>query len=118
MSLAFLLTTLVVVVTPGTAWWCTRSPPDRPTAAGRASPPRSAAPSAMIAALAAHMPGALVHGTAAGLHLTVTYTACHPLSWHRRLPGRPGLVLGCAAAPTSVIGEGVAVLGEALREPA
>jgi GntR family transcriptional regulator/MocR family aminotransferase len=90
---------------------------------------------AMITALAAHLPGAQVHGAAAGLHLTVTYAAdvpdtalaaaalsrgvkCHPLSWHRRLPGPPGLVLGYAATPTSVIGEGVAVLGEALRKPA
>ncbi|MDU0305499.1 PLP-dependent aminotransferase family protein, partial [Streptomyces sp. PAL114] len=67
---------------------------------------------AMIAAVTAHLPGAVVHGAAAGLHLTVTYDVpdvpdtelaaaalslgvkCHPLSWHRQLPGRPGLVLG------------------------
>ncbi|MGW0825018.1 MocR-like pyridoxine biosynthesis transcription factor PdxR [Streptomyces sp. NPDC002845] len=88
---------------------------------------------AMINAVAEHLPGAVVHGAAAGLHLTVTYAPdvpdtqlaaaalargvkCHPLSWHRQLPGRPGLVLGYAATPTGVITEGVAALGEALRE--
>ncbi|MFF9625502.1 PLP-dependent aminotransferase family protein [Streptomyces griseosporeus] len=88
---------------------------------------------AMITALAAHLPGAVVHGASAGLHLTVTYDAdvpdtdlaaaaldrgvkCHPLSWHRQVPGRPGLVLGYAGSPPGVIAEGVAALGEALRE--
>ncbi|MFF9274695.1 aminotransferase-like domain-containing protein [Streptomyces griseosporeus] len=88
---------------------------------------------AMITALAAHLPGAVVHGASAGLHLTVTYEAdvpdtdlaaaalargvkCHPLSWHRQVPGRPGLVLGYAGSPPGVIAEGVAALGEALRE--
>ncbi|MFI9804692.1 PLP-dependent aminotransferase family protein [Streptomyces sp. NPDC052301] len=88
---------------------------------------------AMIAALAEHLPGATVHGAAAGLHLTVTYTAdvpdtafaaaalargvkCQPLSWHRQTPGRPGLVLGYAATPPGVIAEGVALLGRTLRE--
>ncbi|MEU6483317.1 PLP-dependent aminotransferase family protein [Streptomyces sp. NPDC046887] len=87
---------------------------------------------AMIGALAERLPGAVVHGAAAGLHLTVTYEAevpdralaaaalargvkCHPLSWYRQLPGRPGLVLGYAAVPPGVAAEGVAVLGEALR---
>ncbi|MEU2288429.1 PLP-dependent aminotransferase family protein [Streptomyces sp. NPDC013178] len=88
---------------------------------------------AMIHALAERLPGAVVHGAAAGLHLTVTYAPdvpdtelaaaalargvkCQPLSWHRQLPGRPGLVLGYAATPAGVIPEGVAALGEALRE--
>ncbi|MET9731033.1 PLP-dependent aminotransferase family protein [Streptomyces sp. NPDC006458] len=88
---------------------------------------------AMIAAVAAHLPDAVVHGAAAGLHLTVTYRAdvpdtdlaaaalargvkCQPLSWHRQLPGRPGLVLGYSATPPGVIADGVAVLGRALRE--
>ncbi|MEU0440062.1 PLP-dependent aminotransferase family protein [Streptomyces sp. NPDC006186] len=88
---------------------------------------------AMIAALAVHLPGAVVHGASAGLHLTVTYEAdvpdlelagaalargvkCQPLSWHRQRPGPPGLVLGYASSPPGVIAEGVAVLGEALRE--
>ncbi|MGW1809010.1 aminotransferase-like domain-containing protein [Streptomyces sp. NPDC002078] len=88
---------------------------------------------AMIAALAEHLPGGTVHGAAAGLHLTVTYTAdvpdtelaaaalgrgvkCQPLSWHRQLPGPPGLVLGYAATAPGVIAEGVALLGRTLRE--
>ena len=41
---------------------------------------------------------------------------CHPLSWHRRLPGPPGLVLGYAADPPGVLTEGVRTLGQALRE--
>ncbi|MBH5333553.1 PLP-dependent aminotransferase family protein [Streptomyces pactum] len=88
---------------------------------------------AMIGAIAEHLPGAVVHGAAAGLHLTVTYppevpdtalaaaalargVKCQPLSWHRQLPGRPGLVLGYAATPAGAIAEGVAALGAALRE--
>ncbi|MEU6664919.1 PLP-dependent aminotransferase family protein [Streptomyces sp. NPDC046727] len=87
---------------------------------------------AMIAALAEHLPGARVHGAAAGLHLTVTYASdvpdtafaaaalargvkCQPLSWHRQLPGPPGLVLGYAATPPGVVAEGVALLGSTLR---
>ncbi|MER6612127.1 PLP-dependent aminotransferase family protein [Streptomyces xantholiticus] len=86
---------------------------------------------AMIEAIAEHLPGAVVHGAAAGLHLTVTYRAdvpdtelataalargvkCQPLSWHRQLPGPPGIVLGYAATPAGAIAEGVAILGEAL----
>jgi GntR family transcriptional regulator / MocR family aminotransferase len=88
---------------------------------------------AMINAITEHLPGAVVHGAAAGLHLTVTYTPevpdtklaaaalargvkCQPLSWHRQLPGRPGLVLGYAAGSPGVIAEGVRALGQALRE--
>ncbi|MEU2927077.1 PLP-dependent aminotransferase family protein [Streptomyces sp. NPDC007251] len=88
---------------------------------------------AMIAALAEHLPGGTVHGAAAGLHLTVTYPAdvpdtevaaaalahgvkCQPLSWHRQLPGPPGLVLGYAATAPGAIAEGVALLGRVLRE--
>lgn len=41
---------------------------------------------------------------------------CQPLSWHRQLPGPPGLVLGYAATPVCAIAEGVAMLGEALLE--
>ncbi len=87
---------------------------------------------AVIAAVREHLPGAVVHGAAAGLHLTVTYAPdvtdtelaaaalalgvkCHPLSWHRQLPGRPGLVLGYAADPPGTLTEGVALLGKALR---
>ncbi|MEU2331012.1 PLP-dependent aminotransferase family protein [Streptomyces althioticus] len=87
---------------------------------------------AVIAAVREHLPGAAVHGAAAGLHLTVTYAPdvpdtevasaaldlgvkCHPLSWHRQLPGRPGLVLGYAADPPGTLTQGVALLGRALR---
>ncbi|ALV51526.1 GntR family transcriptional regulator [Streptomyces sp. 4F] len=87
---------------------------------------------AVIAAVREHIPGAAVHGAAAGLHLTVTYAPdvpdtevasagldlgvkCHPLSWHRQLPGSPGLVLGYAADPPGTLTEGVALLGRALR---
>ncbi|MFD0359379.1 PLP-dependent aminotransferase family protein [Streptomyces sp. NPDC127110] len=89
---------------------------------------------AMLRAVAAHLPGARVHGAAAGLHLTVTFDGAafddtavagaalalgvktHPLSWHRLRPGPPGLILGYAAGPAGEIEEGVAVLGRALRE--
>ncbi|MFI6521883.1 PLP-dependent aminotransferase family protein [Spirillospora sp. NPDC050679] len=86
----------------------------------------------MIEAIRAHLPGAVVHGAAAGLHLTVTFDSgppdrdlaaaalargvkAQPLSWHRQRPGRPGLVLGYAASAPSEIAEGVAVLGRLLR---
>ncbi|WP_067483230.1 MocR-like pyridoxine biosynthesis transcription factor PdxR [Actinomadura hibisca] len=86
----------------------------------------------MIAAIRAHLPGAVVHGAAAGLHLTVTFDAgmpdrdlaaaalakgvkAQPLSWHRQRPGRPGLVLGYAASAPGEIAEGVATLGRLLR---
>jgi GntR family transcriptional regulator/MocR family aminotransferase len=127
---------------------------------------------AMIGAIRACLPGAVVHGAAAGLHLLITFgggggggggsgggggeegdgddvsggsgasggrvsgrasgdfadtdlaaaalargVKAHPLSWHRRRPGGPpGLLLGYAASPVTAIEEGIAVLGEALRE--
>ncbi|WP_240436473.1 PLP-dependent aminotransferase family protein [Streptomyces sporangiiformans] len=89
---------------------------------------------AMIAAIRAHLPGAVVHGAAAGLHLLVTFEGderdtelagaslargvkVHPLSWHRqRSGGPPGLLLGYAATAASAIEDGVTVVGEALRE--
>ncbi|WP_374103567.1 PLP-dependent aminotransferase family protein, partial [Streptomyces sp. ISL-86] len=88
---------------------------------------------AMLGAIAARLPGARVHGAAAGLHLMVTFdddrfedTALaaaaldlgvkgHPLSWHRLAPGPPGLILGYAAGPVGEIEEGIAVFGTALR---
>ncbi|WP_017592004.1 MocR-like pyridoxine biosynthesis transcription factor PdxR [Nocardiopsis potens] len=87
---------------------------------------------AMIAALAAGLPDARVHGAAAGLHLTVTFggdfddtalaaaalaegVKTQPLSWHRRLPGPPGLVLGYAACSPGAIAEAVALLARARR---
>ncbi|MFE9257636.1 PLP-dependent aminotransferase family protein [Streptomyces sp. NPDC006879] len=85
---------------------------------------------AMLRALARHLPGATVHGAAAGLHLTVTFATSfddtelaaaalkdgvkvHPLSWHRLHKGPPGLVLGYAAGSPGEIEEGVAALGSA-----
>ncbi|VVJ20243.1 Transcriptional regulator [Amycolatopsis camponoti] len=87
---------------------------------------------AMIRTLSSEVPGAVVHGAAAGLHLTITFgtdlddvalaaaalaegVKVQPLSWHRQLPGRPGLVLGYAARTSTEIAEGVAVLGKLLR---
>ncbi|MEU8436733.1 PLP-dependent aminotransferase family protein [Streptomyces sp. NPDC029216] len=89
---------------------------------------------AMLGAVDRHLPGARVHGAAAGLHLMVTFDGAdfpdtalaaaalalgvkaHPLSWHRLSPGPPGLILGYAAGPAAEIEEGVALLGRALRE--
>ncbi|MGW7438193.1 MocR-like pyridoxine biosynthesis transcription factor PdxR [Streptomyces sp. NPDC054849] len=86
----------------------------------------------MLGAVADRLPGARVHGAAAGLHLTVTFDGAgfddaalataalalgvkaHPLSWHRIRPGPPGLILGYAAGSASEIEEGVALLGTAL----
>ncbi|WP_079151361.1 MocR-like pyridoxine biosynthesis transcription factor PdxR [Streptomyces sparsogenes] len=87
---------------------------------------------AMIRAIRAHLPGAVAHGAAAGLHLTVTFDGdfadaglaraalaqgvkTQPLSWHSQRPGRPGLVLGYAASTPTDIAEGIALIGEALR---
>ncbi|MET9295932.1 PLP-dependent aminotransferase family protein [Streptomyces sp. NPDC003077] len=88
---------------------------------------------AMIRALAAHLPDARVHGAAAGLHLMITLPGevadrdlaaaalargvkTQPLSWHAQRPHPPGLVLGYAANTPTLITEGVAVLGEVVRE--
>ncbi|GAA0400468.1 PLP-dependent aminotransferase family protein [Streptomyces luteireticuli] len=86
---------------------------------------------AMIEAIAAHLPGAVVHGAAAGVNLMVTFASgpadtevaaaalergvkVQPLSWHCQLPYSQGFVLGYAACPTAGITEGVAVLGDVL----
>ncbi|MGP3927958.1 MocR-like pyridoxine biosynthesis transcription factor PdxR [Streptomyces sp. 8N616] len=88
----------------------------------------------MIEAVAKHLPGAVVHGAAAGLHLTITFDAAEfadtdlaaaalaegvkvqPLSWHTQHPhSPPGLVLGYAARTPTDIDEGVATLGNVLR---
>lgn len=87
---------------------------------------------AMLRALAEWLPGARVHGAAAGLHLMVTFDGAgfedtalasaalalgvktHPLSWHRLGPGPPGLILGYAAGPVGEIEEGIATLATAL----
>ncbi|WP_116247352.1 PLP-dependent aminotransferase family protein [Nocardiopsis sp. FIRDI 009] len=87
----------------------------------------------MIEALRAHLPGARVHGAAAGLHLTLTLDTpvpdtdlaalalergvkTHPLTWHRQRSGPAGLVLGYAGRPETAIREGVAVLGAVVTD--
>ncbi|MFJ9767377.1 PLP-dependent aminotransferase family protein [Streptomyces erythrochromogenes] len=87
---------------------------------------------AMLRAVAERLPGARVHGAAAGLHLMVTFDGArfddtelaaaaldlgvkaHPLSWHRHRPGPPGLILGYAAGTAGEIEDGIATLGAAL----
>ncbi|MDX3228030.1 PLP-dependent aminotransferase family protein [Streptomyces sp. ME19-01-6] len=86
---------------------------------------------AMIGAIRAQLPGAVVHGAAAGLHLLVTFDGdfsdtdlaaaalthgvkTQPLSWHSSRPGPPGLVLGYAASTPTDIAEGIALIAEAL----
>ncbi|MDT7727507.1 MAG: GntR family transcriptional regulator / MocR family aminotransferase [Actinomycetota bacterium] len=87
---------------------------------------------AMIRAIGTHLPGAVVHGAAAGLHLMVTFDTefadtdlaatalargvkVQPLSWHHQRTGRPGLVLGYAASTPTAIEEGITTLGDVLR---
>ncbi|MEV6005755.1 PLP-dependent aminotransferase family protein [Streptomyces sp. NPDC051976] len=88
---------------------------------------------AMAAAIKDHLPGATLHGAAAGLHLTITFDAAafpdtllaaaalargvkaHPLSWHAQRPAPPGLVLGYAARTPTDITAAVATLGETVR---
>ncbi|GIF07284.1 MocR-like pyridoxine biosynthesis transcription factor PdxR [Actinoplanes siamensis] len=85
---------------------------------------------ALIAGLRTHLPRARVRGVAAGLHLLIELPGgddvelaervraagvlVHPLSWHRRLPGPPGLVLGYAAHPPDRLSEAAARIGHAL----
>ncbi|MFG1872913.1 MocR-like pyridoxine biosynthesis transcription factor PdxR [Micromonospora arborensis] len=88
---------------------------------------------AMIAALGRHLPGATVHGAAAGLHLMITLddsvvdselaaatlargVKVQPLSWHCQRPYRAGLVLGYAARTPTEIEDGVAQIAAALRD--
>jgi GntR family transcriptional regulator / MocR family aminotransferase len=85
----------------------------------------------MIAAVREYLPGARVHGAAAGLHLMITFAAelsdvdlaraalaegvkVQPLSWHGQRPGPPGLVLGYAASTRSEIEQGIATVGRVL----
>lgn len=89
---------------------------------------------AMIRAIRHDLPDAIVHGAAAGLHVTVTFddapegadltiaAACldrgvkvQPLAWHRQTPGPPGLVLGYASVPAGAIAEGVGVAARVAR---
>lgn len=88
---------------------------------------------AMIEAIARHLPGAVVHGAAAGLHLLITFNdsvsdtdlaaaallrgvKTQPLSWHGQRPGPPGLVLGYGASAPTDIAEGVAVIADVHRQ--
>ncbi|MBO0610121.1 MocR-like pyridoxine biosynthesis transcription factor PdxR [Myceligenerans salitolerans] len=87
---------------------------------------------ALLAALAAQLPEAAVHGVAAGLHLLVTLpggvddaalaaraersgVTVHPLSSHRRGTGPPGLVIGYAAAGPDRLREAVGRLAAVWR---
>lgn len=84
---------------------------------------------ALLDALRTELPAASVKGVAAGLHLLVTLpegsaddtvladelrdagVLVHPLSWHRRLPGPPGLVLGYAAHNPDRLREAAVTIG-------
>ncbi|MFE9748779.1 PLP-dependent aminotransferase family protein [Saccharothrix saharensis] len=87
---------------------------------------------AMVEAIARHLPDAVVHGAAAGLHLLITFddsvsdtdlaaaalargVKAQPLSWHAQEPGRPGLVLGYGASAPTDITEGVAIIADVRR---
>ena len=86
---------------------------------------------AMIHAIATHLPAAVVHGAAAGLHLMITFdnavddiafaaaaldrgVKTQPLTWHSQRAARSGLVLGYAASTPSQITEAIATLAEVL----
>ena len=88
---------------------------------------------AMISALSSQLPEAQIHGAAAGLHLMITFAAdfadvdlaaaaysrgvkVQPLSWHCQRTKRPGLVLGYAASPVSMIEEGISLLGKSFHD--
>jgi GntR family transcriptional regulator / MocR family aminotransferase len=84
---------------------------------------------ALLGALIEAVPTVSVKGVAAGLHLLVTLpdgivddvaladelqavgVLVHPLSWHRRLPGPPGLVIGYAAHPPDRLRIAAATIG-------
>ncbi|WP_441961491.1 MocR-like pyridoxine biosynthesis transcription factor PdxR [Mycolicibacterium houstonense] len=82
---------------------------------------------ALLEVLSAAMPTATVTGVAAGLHLLVLLpdgvddvaladdlrdagVLVHPVSWHRRLPGPPGLVLGYASHPPDRLRQAAATI--------
>ncbi|MEU4482943.1 PLP-dependent aminotransferase family protein [Micromonospora sp. NPDC023966] len=88
---------------------------------------------AMIRAVREHLPGAVVHGAAAGLHLLVTLPGevddtalaaaalrrgvkVQPLSWHAQRPQPAGLVLGYAANPPTDIDRALKALAAILRD--
>lgn len=84
---------------------------------------------ALLRGLSAELPGAAVHGVAAGLHVLVTLpdngiddmelvedlraagVLVQPLSLHRQLPGPPGLVIGYAAHSPDRLAEAAGVIG-------
>ena len=88
---------------------------------------------ALLGALRVLLPEARVQGVPAGLHLLITFPALglddtelaerihragvlvHPLSWHRQLPGAPGLVLGYAAHTPDQLREAARRIARALR---
>jgi GntR family transcriptional regulator / MocR family aminotransferase len=88
---------------------------------------------ALFGALTTELPAASVKGVAAGLHLLVTLPEAsvddveladalqaagvlvHPLSWHRRLPGPPGLVIGYAAHTPDQLRAAAATIGRVAR---
>ena len=96
---------------------------------------------ALLAALREHLPEARVQGIAAGLHLLITFPGLdtpssladdtdlaseihradvlvHPLSWHRHVPGPPGLVLGYAAHPPDQLRDAARRIAAVVRRAA
>lgn len=88
---------------------------------------------ALLEVLTAALPGMTVSGVAAGLHLLVTLpegvddvalsndlrdagVLVHPLSWHRRLPGPPGLVLGYASHPPDRLRDAAVTIARIARK--
>ncbi|MCT7658096.1 MocR-like pyridoxine biosynthesis transcription factor PdxR [Mycobacterium deserti] len=85
---------------------------------------------ALLSGLSEALPAVTVKGVAAGLHLLITLpdgsvddvalaeelqeasVLVHPLSWHRRLPGPPGLVLGYAAHSPDSLRAAAATIGQ------
>jgi GntR family transcriptional regulator / MocR family aminotransferase len=90
---------------------------------------------ALLGTLREQLPEARVQGVPAGLHLLITFPAragqvddvdlaeriyragvlVHPLSWHRQLPGPPGLVLGYAAHTPDQLREAARRIAAVLR---
>jgi len=90
---------------------------------------------ALLSALSEQLPGARVQGVAAGLHLLITFpdlageirdtdlaehllragVLVHPVSWHRRLAGAPGLVLGYAAHTPDQLREAARRIARAIQ---
>ncbi len=86
---------------------------------------------AAVRAIADYLPGATVHGIAAGVHILVMLAAqaddtelarlaaehgivVAPLSVHRREPGPPGLIIGYGAHPPARLREAIRTIGTLL----